>query len=80
MNPIEKFQKGKVYAAWNKNSEVRSKSSSGGMFSVFAEAILDDGGVVVGARMFEDGYVKHIAITDRSQLDKLRGSKYVQSH
>ena len=79
LNPIEKFQKGKVYAAWNKNSEVRSKSSSGGMFSVFAEAILDEGGVVVGARMFEDGYVKHIAITDRSQLDKLRGSKYVQS-
>lgn len=79
LNPIEKFQKGKVYAAWNKNSEVRSKSSSGGMFSVFAEAILDEGGVVVGARMFEDGYVKHIAITDRSQIDKLRGSKYVQS-
>lgn len=79
LSPIEKFQKGKVYAAWNKNSEIRSKSSSGGMFSVFAEAILNDGGVVVGASMFEDGYVRHIAITDRNELNRLRGSKYVQS-
>lgn len=79
LNPIEKYPNGLVYAAWNKNSEIRSKSSSGGLFSVFAEAILNDGGVVVGAKMFDDGYVRHVAITNKSQLDNLRGSKYVQS-
>lgn len=79
LNPINKFKKGIVYAAWNKNELVRSKSSSGGMFSVFAEAILREKGIVVGACLFDDGYVRHITITESSMLEKLRGSKYVQS-
>lgn len=35
-------------AAWNKDDDVRMRSSSGGSFSVMAENILSEGGVVFG--------------------------------
>lgn len=79
LSPPEKHEAGKVYAAWNKDETVRGQSSSGGLFSVFASAILNEKGMVVGANLCDDGYVRHIAITEESQLEKLRGSKYVQS-
>ena len=79
LSPLEKFEAGKVYAAWNKDETVRSQSSSGGMFSILASVILREKGIVVGASLCDDGYVRHIAITEEKQLKKLRGSKYVQS-
>lgn len=79
LNPIPKFERGIVYAAWHKDNDIRGKSSSGGMFSAFAEVILKEGGLVVGACLCEDGYVRHIGVTDNDGLNKLRGSKYVQS-
>jgi coenzyme F420-reducing hydrogenase beta subunit len=68
----------KVYAAKNKNDNIRFNSSSGGVFTAFAEAIIEDGGIVIGASW--DGLdVKHIAVDNIDDLAKLRGSKYVQS-
>lgn len=66
-------------AAWNKNVDVRMSSSSGGVFSAFAEKILNDGGVVFGAAWNEELTLVHEGIEDISQLDRLRRSKYVQS-
>ena len=37
-----------VYAAWNHDRKVRKESSSGGIFSIIAEQILEEGGVVAG--------------------------------
>ena len=54
-------------------------SSSGGAFSFFARKVLEEGGVVFGAYMSNDQNLKHIPIFDIDGLDKLRGSKYVQS-
>jgi len=68
-----------VYACWHVDDDVRMRSSSGGAFSAFAEAILDDGGIVYGAAYNERLRVHHISVEDISGLDKLRGSKYVQS-
>ena len=34
------------YAAYNKDEEIRYKSASGGMFRVFADRIIAEGGVV----------------------------------
>jgi len=68
-----------VYAAWNLDSEIRQESSSGGVFSALAEYILSKDGVVVGAAFDEQLVVHHIIIEDPSQLNRLRGSKYVQS-
>lgn len=70
----------KAYAAYNLNLEVRLQSSSGGVFSLIAEHVLDQGGVVFGAAMTADCMgVEHICITEPSRLGRLRTSKYVQS-
>ena len=66
------------YGAINLDDEVREKSTSGGIFSVFASYIIKKKGMVVGAA-FEDGIVKHIIIDNENYLDQLRKSKYVQS-
>lgn len=69
----------RVYAAFNKDEEVRLKSSSGGVFSALAESVLDNNGVVFGACFNEKWEVVHDYTEDKEGLEKLRGSKYVQS-
>ncbi|MBQ7633319.1 MAG: Coenzyme F420 hydrogenase/dehydrogenase, beta subunit C-terminal domain [Alphaproteobacteria bacterium] len=61
------------------SDEIREKSSSGGMFTLLAEHILNKSGVVCGAAFDEKWNVHHIIIDNADDLDKLRGSKYVQS-
>ncbi len=53
----------KAYAAYSLDNELIMKSSSGGMFSVFAESILEKGGVVFGAAFDDNFEVHHIART-----------------
>lgn len=60
------------------NDEIRYLSSSGGVFSVIAEWIISKGGIVCGAA-FVEGKVKHIAVDNAADLDRLRKSKYIQS-
>ena len=60
--------------------ELRAQSSSGGLFTLLAEYVLERGGYVCGAAFTEEKTrVRHILISDRSQLSLLRGSKYMQS-
>lgn len=67
------------YIAINPNEEIRQKSSSGGIFTLLAENIIAEGGVVFGARFDENWDVVH-AWTDAIEgLALFRGSKYVQS-
>lgn len=75
----EKLKPLRVYAAWNSNDFIRKRSSSGGVFSSLAEIILNLGGSVVGAAYNEELKVEHIVVTKKEELEKLRGSKYVQS-
>lgn len=69
----------KAFACSNNDEIIRKNSSSGGLFTLFAECVLDNGGVVFGAAHTKDFYVEHIAITKKEELYKLRGSKYQQS-
>lgn len=71
--------KGKAYACINKDDDIRMQSSSGGVFTLLAEEILQNGGVVFGAVFDEDFNVGHIAVESAEKLGELRGSKYVQS-
>lgn len=64
---------------YSRNEEIRKQSSSGGIFSVLAEWILQQNGVVFGAAFDENFEVHHIAVETNDELAKLRGSKYVQS-
>ena len=59
--------------------DIRSKSSSGGAFTIFAEEILSENGIVCGAFMDENLYTSHICISNPADLHKLQKSKYVQS-
>lgn len=68
-----------AYFFINKNEDTRLKSSSGGLFSALAEHIIEKGGIVYGAAFDEQWTVHHVAITQKEDLSKLRGSKYVQS-
>ena len=70
----------KAYAMYNTNNEELIKSSSGGIFSVIANEILNKQGIIYGASYDKDLNVNHIRIIDVNNLDKLRGSKYVQSN
>lgn len=68
-----------VFAAWNKDGEVRRDSTSGGVFSALAEDVLEGGGVVFGAALDGRQYLHHIACFRKEDLWRLRGAKYVQS-
>lgn len=68
-----------AYAARNRNEEVRHASSSGGVFTLLAEAVIADGGVVFGAEFAENLSVVHGFVESAEDLAKFRGSKYVQS-
>lgn len=72
----------KVYAIARKNRELLKKSASGGVFAGFAEAVIQHGGVVYGAALLQkQGTLVpcHIAATSQEELERLYGSKYVQS-
>ena len=68
-----------AYAAVSKNAEIVKKSSSGGLFSVFAQAVLEENGIVYGAGFNDDYTIEHKGIFLKKDLEKLLGSKYVQS-
>ena len=68
-----------AYSCYNTNEKVRLASSSGGVFTLIAEAVLKQGGVVFGAGFDEDFNVCHQCVERAENLDKLRMSKYVQS-
>lgn len=67
------------YVAYSPDNEIRKKSSSGGMFTLFANEILKKGGVVYGAAFDDKFLVHHIGIENKNELYKLQGSKYLQS-
>ena len=69
-----------AYACYTKNEYIRLKSSSGGIFTELSQIILEKGGVVFGVAFSDDfKSVKHIGVDNIDDLEKLRGSKYVQS-
>lgn len=66
-----------AYAMWS--TPDRSLSSSGGAFSAIARPILNQGGRVYGAA-WKDGFnCCHQCVDSINDLQKLRGSKYLQS-
>lgn len=79
LHPLEHHPTPAAYAVWAED-EIRLKSSSGGMFTLLANYVLDQGGVVCGAAYTNDfRSVKHQWAENTDALAPLRGSKYVQS-
>lgn len=71
----------KSYAAYNLNENIRRESTSGGIFTILAEYVLQDlQGVVVGV-VFEEKFdaVKFIITENKKTITRMRGSKYIQA-
>lgn len=76
INPIA------AYVAAIKEEDLIMKSSSGGVFAAAALQVLDSGGVVFGAALdFQNNTFvpHHIFIRNKQDLNRIQGSKYVQS-
>lgn len=68
-----------AYAARCKDDVLRKNSSSGGIFSLLAEWIISQNGVVFGAAFDDDFNVVHKSASAADSIGMFRGSKYAQS-
>ncbi len=79
ISPFESRHPRRICGAINLNDEIRLQSSSGGIFTMLAENVIKEGGVVFGVRFDENWQ----AIFDHTEtiegLAPFRGSKYVQA-
>lgn len=69
----------KAYAAYSTDETVRMQSSSGGVFTEIAKAVLADSGAVYGAAYNEQFEVVHTCAESEHDMARLRGAKYAQS-
>lgn len=65
--------------SWNKDSDIRNQSTSGGVFSALAENIINNDGYVCGVEISDDFSIRHGIINEISELKQFRRAKYVQS-
>ena len=80
INQSDERQPQAVYAAINPDSDVRQSSSSGGIFSALADAVLSQGGVVFGVCWDKEWRLVFDYAETRDDLYRFRGSKYLQAH
>lgn len=76
----ENSEKPEIYASYVKDVSQRQKSSSGGLFYAIANWVIMKGGIVYGAAFDDKFKLIHIGVDNLKDLDKLRGSKYLQSY
>ena len=69
----------KTFAAKNNDENIRQLSSSGGIFTLLATKVINNGGVVFGAIFNAKWEVEHDYTDTIEGIAKFRGSKYVQS-
>ena len=69
----------RAFGGWHHDEDIRYDSSSGGAFTLFAEQIINEGGIVFGCAFDPDMKAVHIGVEKTEDLKYLRGSKYVQS-
>lgn len=67
------------YVATAKDSKEVLTSTSAGIASVFARHIILSGGVVYGSCGWDCQHIHHIRVDSLEDIEKLKGSKYVQS-
>lgn len=62
-----------------RDTAILSDSTSGGAFTLLAEHVINRGGFVYGVGFNQEGFPAHKRISKVSDIQELRGSKYVQS-
>ncbi len=80
LNPLEKYEKIEApIASISNDVTIRKKSSSGGMFTLFANEVFKRGGIVFGVVMDDDNVSYHTEAKNAEELKPMLGSKYMQS-
>ncbi len=69
----------KAYVLYNKNENVRMKSSSGGISHILMQYVIQNDGVVYGAGYNDKLIVVHSRAETIKECDKFKTSKYVRS-
>lgn len=69
----------KVFACKNKDLNIRIDSTSGGVFTLFAEMVLKKNGVVYGVVFDQNFNVKFARAETLDEIKGMRGSKYPQA-
>lgn len=78
----EQFEKRMPLLAWaakNHDEQIREKSSSGGVFTLLSESIIQKGGLVFGVRFDNHWECTHDYVEKEEDIQFLRGSKYLPS-
>lgn len=71
----------KVFAMYSKDKKIREESTSGGAATLFYTSILEDNGVGYGVDNIDcGGKFNFIRITNKEQLKRVKGSKYVHCY
>ena len=78
-SPVELSSMGMAYAVYAKSKDERASAASGGAASVLSRSMIASGGVVYGCAIDEDLVPRHVRVDAFEGLDRLKGSKYVQS-
>lgn len=79
LNRIQNPQEPQAMAVRAKDQALRLFSSSGGVFSLLASDMLEQGGAVCGAVFDENFMVRHSIVWEEAGVESMRGAKYVQS-
>lgn len=74
------WEEPKVFGGYNKDIVIRYDSTSGGIFSILAQAMYKQKGYVGGAVYTDDFKVVNFVSNDKKDLKRLRSSKYVESN
>ena len=79
---VEKNEKNnilEVHGVKHKNENERQTSRSGGVFVAISDYILNQNGIIYGAKQNKDFSVSHERATNQEERNWFKGSKYVQS-
>ena len=79
INRPEMDSEPEAYLARNADDDILMKATSGGVFTGIAKKTIEDGGVAYGAVYDSEFDVKHDRIDTADDIERLPGSKYVQS-
>ena len=67
------------FACKSLNNSSREKSSSGGVFNILYNYVIENNGAVFGVSFDDDLNVRHSVAETMKECEQFRGSKYVQS-
>lgn len=69
-----------LFSAFSRNTSDLISCSSGAIFPLVADFMFENNGVAIGAAFFENNQLKHCVVNSRQDLQKILGSKYIQSN